>query len=88
MEADIFAGAMLMVGAHEAKADSTPVVLTFEGVGSFITLGNFHNGGAGGNLGVVFGSGSLALTPVPGGNGDFANAPPGRHHPFFLTGNW
>jgi hypothetical protein len=88
MEADIFAGAMLMFGAHEAKADSTPVVLTFEGVGSFITLGNFHNGGAGGNLGVVFGSGSLALTPVPGGNGDFANAPPGRHHPFFLTGNW
>jgi hypothetical protein len=61
-----FAGAMLMFGAHEAKADSTPVVLTFAGVGNFVTVDNFYNGGGGGSLGVVLGSGSLALTPLPG----------------------
>jgi hypothetical protein len=81
-----FAGAMLMFGSHEAKADSTPVVLTFEGVGNFVTVGNFHNGGAGGNLGVLFGSGLLALTPLPGGNGDFANAPSGDTILFSLPG--
>jgi hypothetical protein len=78
-----FAAAMLMFAAHEAKADSTPVVLTFEGVGNFMTVGNFYNGGAGGSLGVVFGSGSLALTPLPGGNGDFTNAPSGDTILFF-----
>jgi hypothetical protein len=81
-----FAGAMLMFGAHEAKADSTPVVLTFEGVGNFVTVGNFYNGGAGGSLGVAFGSGSLALTPLPVGNGDFTNAPSGDTILFFLPG--
>ena len=75
---------MLMFGAHEARADSTPVVLTFEGVGNFVTVGNFYNGGTGGNLGVVFGSGSLALTPAPGGNGNFTNAPSGDTVLFFL----
>jgi hypothetical protein len=59
------------------------VVLTFEGVGNFVTVGNFYNGGAGGSLGVVFGSGSLALTPLPGGNGDFTNAPSGDTILFF-----
>jgi hypothetical protein len=78
-----FAAAMLMFGAHEAKADSTPVVLTFEGVGNFVTVGNFYNGGTGGSLGIVFGSGSLALTPAPGGNGNFTNAPSGDTVLFF-----
>jgi PEP-CTERM motif len=80
------AGAVLICGAHKAKADSAPVVLTFEGVGNFVTVGNFYNGGGGGNLGVVFGSGSLALTPLPGGNGDFTNAPSGDTILFFLPG--
>src|SRR5260370_30837166 len=48
-----FAGAMLMFGAQEAKADSTPVVLTFEGVGNFETVGDFYNGGGGGGVGGV-----------------------------------
>jgi len=78
-----FAGAMLMFGSHEAKANSTPVVLTFEGVGNFVTVGNFYNGGTGGSLGIVFGSGSLALTPAPGGNGNFTNAPSGDTVLFF-----
>jgi hypothetical protein len=78
-----FAGAMLMFGSHEAKADSTPVVLMFEGVGNFVTVGNFYNGGTGGSLGIVFGSGSLALTPAPGGNGNFTNAPSGDTVLFF-----
>jgi hypothetical protein len=80
------AAAVLMFGAQPAKADSTPVVLTFEGVGNFVTVGNFYNGGAGGNFGVVFGAGSLALTPLPGGNGDFTNAPSGDTILFFLAG--
>jgi len=62
------------------------VVLTFEGVGNFVTVGNFYNRGGGGNLGVVFGSGSLALTPLPGGNGDFTNALSGDTILFFLPG--
>jgi hypothetical protein len=78
------AGVVLMFGAHEAKADSTPVVLTFEGVGNFVTVGNFYNGGTGGSLGIVFGSGSLALTPAPEGNGNFTNAPSGDTVLFFL----
>ena len=83
------AGAVLIFGAHKAKADSTPVVLTFEGVGNTfgktpMSVGNFYNGGAGGNLGVVFGLGSLGLTPLPGGNGDFTNAPSGDTILFFL----
>jgi len=80
----VLAGTVLMFGAPEAKADSTPVVLTFEGVGNFVTVGNFYNGGTGGSLGIVFGSGSLALTPAPGGNGNFTNAPSGDTVLFFL----
>jgi hypothetical protein len=78
--------AVLMCGAQPAKADSTPVLLTFEGAGNFVTVGNFYNGGAGGNLGVVFGPGSLVLTPLPVGNGDFTNAPSGDTILFFLAG--
>jgi len=57
------AGAALMFGAQQAKADSTPVLLKFEGAGNFVTVGNFYNGGAGGNLGVVFGSVRCPLFP-------------------------
>src|SRR5258708_23285323 len=74
------AGAVLMFGAHKAKADSTPVVLTFEGVGNTfgktpMSVGNFYNGGAGGNLGFVFGLGFLGLTPLSGGNRAFTHSP-------------
>jgi hypothetical protein len=78
--------AVLMFGTQPAKADSTPVLLTFEGAGNFVTVGNFYNGGAGGSLGVVFGSDSLVLTPLPVGNGDFTNAPSGDTILFFLAG--
>jgi hypothetical protein len=81
------AAAVLMFGAHQAKADSTSVVLTFEGAGNFVTVGNFYNGGGGGSLGVVFGSGSISLVSLAaGGNGNFTNAPSGNTVLFFLVG--
>ena len=48
--------AILFCGT-QAKADT--VVLTFEGAGNQNTIGNFYNGGAGGNLGIQFGADSL-----------------------------
>jgi hypothetical protein len=81
------AAALLMFGAQQAQADSTPLVLTFEGAGNFVTVGNFYNGGAGGSLGVVFGAGSLSLVSLAGGgNGNFTNAPSGNTVLFFLAG--
>jgi hypothetical protein len=83
-----FVGAILLIfGVRQARADTSPVVLTFEGVGNFVTVGNFYNGGAGGSLGVAFGSGSLALVSlVDGGNGNFTNAPSGDTVLFFPAG--
>ena len=45
-------GFALSMGAATVKAD--PLVLTFEGVGDGAQIGNFYNGGAGGNLGISF----------------------------------
>jgi len=88
-KAIFFVGAMLLTsGVRQARADTSPVVLTFEGVGNFVTVGNFYNGGAGGNFGVVFGSGSLALVSIlDGGNGAFTNAPSGDTIVLFQSGS-
>lgn len=58
----------------QAKADS--VLLTFEGIGDLQQVGNFYNGGAGGNLGVSFGPSATAYVAVDGGgSGLFSNEP-------------
>jgi hypothetical protein len=76
--------AILFCGT-QAKADT--VVLTFEGAGNQNTIGNFYNGGAGGNLGIQFGADSLSLiSSLDGGSGNFSNAPSGVTIAFFLSG--
>lgn len=78
--------ALLAFGASQVKADS-PIVLTFEGVGDYVPIGNYYNGGAGGNLGVSFGPDALALvSELDGGSGNFKNAPSGDTIAFFITG--
>lgn len=42
------------------------VVLDFEGVGNNAAIGNYYNGGAGGNLGVTFSSNALVSSPRMG----------------------
>src|SRR5438105_2385042 len=45
----VTAAVLLFCGAP-VKADDPPVVLTFEGIGDDVAIGNFYNGGAGGSL--------------------------------------
>ncbi|HVO57504.1 MAG TPA: PEP-CTERM sorting domain-containing protein [Dongiaceae bacterium] len=71
--------------ATQAKADT--VVLTFEGLGDQAAIGDYYNGGAGGNLGISFGADSLSIiSRDAGGSGNFSNAPSGNTIAFFLSG--
>jgi hypothetical protein len=73
-----------MVSTSSAFAVS---VLTFEGIGDLQEIGNYYNGGGGGNLGVSFGPDSLALIGTDaGGSGNFSNAPSGSTIALFLSG--
>ena len=77
--------ACVLLSAHTAAASA--ITLTFEGIGNENTIGNYYNGGAGGNLGISFGSDSLAVVSrQDGGSGNFANAPSGDTIAFFLNG--
>jgi hypothetical protein len=68
-------------------ARSAVVTLTFEGLGDQAPVGNFYNGGPGGNLGIAFGADSLAIiSNAAGGSGNFSNAPSGSTVLFFLSG--
>jgi hypothetical protein len=80
------AGALAaLVGFGSAAQAAT--VLTFEGLGDQAPIGNFYNGGAGGNFGVQFGPDSLAIIEQSaGGTGNFTNPPSGVTVAFFLTG--
>ncbi len=81
--AAVIAGAVL--SAHTAAA--SVVTLTFEGIGNNNQIGNYYDGGAGGNLGVSFGADSLSLVSTQeGGSGSFTNAPSGDTVAYFLTG--
>jgi hypothetical protein len=78
--------AVLLLCGAQAKADST-IVLTFEDIGNLVPIGNYYNGGAGGNLEITFGPQSLAIVSIlNGGSGNFANAPSGDTIAFFLNG--
>lgn len=64
------------------------IVLTFEGVGDAIAIENYYNGGAGGNLGVAFGSNALSVIDSDaGGIGNIANEPSANTVMFFLSGS-
>lgn len=63
-------------------------VLTFEGIADSTAVGNYYNGGAGGNLGIAFSGNTLALIDQDaGGKGNFANEPSSKTAMFFLTGS-
>jgi hypothetical protein len=78
---------LLALGAAKSYAD--PVTLTFAGIGNMNPIGDYYNGGAGGNLGISFGSDALAIvSQLDGGTGDFSNtpSPSANTAAFFLTG--
>jgi len=80
--AAILAAGLLCTGAAHAS-----VVLTFEGLADESPIGDWYNGGGGGNLGITFGSDSLALIEdSAGGTGNFSNPPSGVTVAFFLSG--
>ena len=68
--------ALVIAGASSAKAQV--IQLTFEGLGDNEVIGNYYNGGAGGNLGVTFGTTALGLiSGDAGGTGNFQGQPSG-----------
>jgi PEP-CTERM motif len=74
--------------AMMAPAMAEPIVLTFEGVGNGVAVGNFYNGGAGTNYGVSFSPATLAIVDADaGGTGNFANEPSPNTIMFFLDAN-
>ncbi len=76
---------VVLVGALAANAGT--VVLTFEGLGDQTPIGDYYNGGPGGNLGIHFGPDSLSIICAPaGGSGNCDNAPSGSTIAFFLSG--
>ena len=80
--------ASLVVLLLSAFASANVVTLTFEGLGDQVPIGNWYNGGGGGNLGISFGPDALAIVSgaIPGGSGNFSGAPSGTTIAFFLSG--
>jgi hypothetical protein len=63
-------------------------VLNFEGVGNNQQVGEFYNGGAGGDYGISFMEGSFALvSDQAGGNGNFDRGSSGSTILFFVDGD-
>ncbi len=86
LAASLVAGGMLATAASA----STIITLDFEGIaiGNATTaIGDFYNGGAGGDLGISFSDNALALVDSDaGGTGNFGNEPSPDTVLFFLTG--
>lgn len=77
----------LAVTTFSAPAGAV-TVLTFEGLGNLAPIGNFYNGGGGGNLGITMSSNSLAIIDADaGGSGNFGGEPSPSTALFFLTGS-
>lgn len=75
----------LCIGVNQAQADT--VVLTFEGVGDLNAVGDFYNGGAGGDLGISFSDNALGVVDADaGGTGNFGGEPSPSTALFFLSG--
>jgi hypothetical protein len=83
-----FAAACLAAGAISAAPTAVHAqLLTFEGLGNTQAVGNYYNGGAGGNDGISFGADSLALiSDADGGTGNFSGNPSGDTVIFFESG--
>ncbi|MBZ5647756.1 MAG: PEP-CTERM sorting domain-containing protein [Acidobacteriia bacterium] len=78
--------AALAVLLLSVVASANVVTLTFEGLADGATIGNWYNGGGGGNLGIQFSDNSLALIAIPAGNGNFGGEPSCCTIAFFLSG--
>ncbi len=75
---------VLALGAASI-ASADVVTITFEGVGDGNAVGDFYNGGAGGNLGVSFSGATLAAVDEDaGGTGNIANEPSPNTVMYFL----
>ncbi len=83
----------LLLSASMA-ALATPITLNMTGLQNLEPIGNYFNGGTGGdgsgpgpNYGIVFGPDSLAIiSRLDGGTGNFQNNPSGGPIAFFLGG--
>jgi hypothetical protein len=77
--------AAIALAVNLAQADVT--VLDFEGVGHGNSVGNFYNGGAGGNLGIQFSGNALGLVDADaGGTGNFGGEPSPDTVLYFVEG--
>lgn len=80
-------GALALSGFSAQAAHANVIDLTFEGVCNLCAIGNFYNGGGGGNYGITFGPDSLGvISYTAGGSGNFTNPPSGVTVAFFLSG--
>ena len=78
--------ALLVLGAA-LPVSAQVITLTFEGLGDQQTVGNYYDGGAGGNYGITFSSNSLSIVSYTyGGTGNFLDAPSMPTILFFLQG--
>lgn len=78
--------AVLGCVAVAGTANANVVFLNFEGLADGEVIGNFYNGGAGGNLGVTFGTTALGLIDADaGGTGNFENEPSADTIMYFPT---
>jgi len=85
----LFVGMLGLAGLvlSAVPAQANPIVLTFEGLGDQAPVGNYYDGGGGGNLGIQFGPDALAIVSgCCGGSGNFSGSPSGDTILFFLTG--
>lgn len=86
--------ALVAATATMSAAQAAPFVLTFEGLSNLEPVGNFYNGGLGGNgsgpgpnFGVTFSSNSLAIIDADaGGTGNIGGEPSPSTVLFFLSG--
>jgi hypothetical protein len=77
--------AIIILAAYSAQANV--ITLTFEGLGDETAIGNYYNGGAGGNFGITFGPDALAIiSGAAGGSGNFSGSPTMPTIAFFLSG--
>jgi hypothetical protein len=68
--------AALVTGLGLSSAQAAPVLMTFEGVGNLNPIGNFYNGGAGGNYGITWSATALGLVDSDaGGSGNIGGEP-------------
>lgn len=80
-------GLAALAAAAMAPMAQAQTVLTFEGVANGASVGDYYNGGAGGNLGIQFVNALGLVDADAGGTGNFANEPSANTIIFFTSGS-